>query len=75
MDVVSLWKGSHVGQKRKVASEVIGAWPGGEKKAGEPADFVLSPAIHPLAIFHQNKVCRLPCLFFAPTPLGSLFVV
>ena len=51
MDVVSLWKGSHVGQKRKSASEVIGAWLGGEKKAGKPADFVLRPAIHPLAIF------------------------
>ena len=40
-----------MGQKRKSASEVIGAWLGGEKKAGKPADFVLRPAIHPLAIF------------------------
>ena len=39
-----------MGQKRKSASEVIRGWPGGEKKAGEPADFVLRPAIRPLGI-------------------------
>ena len=39
-----------MGQKRKSASEVIGAWPVGEKKAGKPADFVLKPPICPFAI-------------------------